>query len=226
MARAYPRLDTWRKIRWELTDGNALHTFENDFTTRCELSNLPRPLLPIGQVRPAKALALVSQTSGWGSIPIASLNSDGSCDITNGAASTFIPDWAHQPGVRVVPGDFNGNGLTDIALVRQTPGWHTIPIAFANGDGTWTITNGPAPQFIADWAHQPGVQLITGDFNGNGRTDIALVRQTPGWHTIPIAFANGDGTWTVTNGAAPSSSPTGPASPGCGWSPATSTATA
>src|SRR5258707_1234475 len=31
----------------------------------------------------------------------------------------------------------------DIALVRQTPGWSTIPIAFSNGDGTWNITNGP-----------------------------------------------------------------------------------
>jgi hypothetical protein len=30
--------------------------------------------------------------------------------------------------------------------------------------------------------------VITGDFNGNGRTDIALVRQDPGWHTIPITF--------------------------------------
>ena len=36
----------------------------------------------------------------------------------------------------------------DIALVRQTPGWDTIPVAFANGDGTWRITNGAAPEFI------------------------------------------------------------------------------
>ncbi len=46
--------------------------------------------------------------------------------------------------MQVVTGDFNGNGLTDIALVRQEPGWDSIPIAFANGDGTWNITNGPA----------------------------------------------------------------------------------
>jgi hypothetical protein len=105
--------------------------------------------------------------------------------------------------VRLVPGDFNGNGLTDIALVRQTPGWGSIPIAFSNGDGSWSITNGAAPNFIPAWAHQPGVRVIAGDFNGNGLTDVALVRQTPGWGTIPIAFANGDGTWNITNGAAP-----------------------
>ena len=49
----------------------------------------------------------------------------------------------------------------DIALVRQTPGWATIPIAFSNGDGTWNITNGPAPDFIPSWANQPGVQLLS-----------------------------------------------------------------
>ncbi|MFO0699352.1 MAG: hypothetical protein U0236_09000 [Nitrospira sp.] len=50
----------------------------------------------------------------------------------------------------------------DIALVRQTPGWNTIPVAFAQGDGTWRVTNGGAPNFIADWAHQPGVRIVTG----------------------------------------------------------------
>jgi len=68
--------------------------------------------------------------------------------------------------VRVVAGDFNGNGLTDIALVRQTPGWDSIPIAFANGDGTWNITNGPAPEFIGldSWSSAPGVRVVAGDY--------------------------------------------------------------
>ena len=107
-------------------------------------------------------IALVRQTPGWGSIPVAFARGDGNWDITNGAAPNFIPDWAHQPGVRVVTGDFNGDGLADIALVRQTPGWGSIPIAFAVGDGTWRITNGAAPDFIPDWAHQPGVRSSPG----------------------------------------------------------------
>jgi murein tripeptide amidase MpaA len=156
----------------------------------------------VGAATAGPHIALVRQTPGWQTIPVSFSGGDGTWRVTNGPASPFITDWAHQPGVRVVPGDFNGNGLTDLALVRQTPGWASIPIAFANGDGTWTITNGPAPQFITDWAHQPGVRVITGDFNGNGLTDIALIRQTPGWASIPIAFANGNGTWTITNGSA------------------------
>ena len=110
-------------------------------------------------------IALVRQTPGWATIPIAFSNGDGTWNITNGPAPDFIPSWANQPGVRVVTGDFKRNGLTGIALVRQTPGWSTIPIAFSNGDGTWNITNGPAPNFIPSWANQPGVELFAGKFH-------------------------------------------------------------
>ncbi|MGC5172136.1 S8 family serine peptidase, partial [Microbacterium sp. DT81.1] len=149
------------------------------------------------------AIALVRQTPGWGTIPVAFARGDGNWDITNGAAATFIGSWANTPGVQVVTGDFNGNGLTDIALVRQLAGWGTIPVAFARGDGNWDITNGGAPNFIGAWANTPGVRVVTGDFNGNGLTDIALVRQQAGWGTIPVAFARGDGNWDITNGGAP-----------------------
>ena len=70
---------------------------------------------------------------------------------------------------------------TTIALVRQTPGWATIPVAFANGDGTWNVTNGAAPNFIPPGRTSPACGVVSGDFNGNGLTDLALVRQTPGW---------------------------------------------
>ncbi|MHA7270271.1 S8 family serine peptidase [Arthrobacter sp. HLT1-20] len=149
-----------------------------------------------------KDIALVRQTPGWATIPVAFSNGSGGWDITNGAAATFIGNWANTPGVRIVTGDFNGNGLTDVALVRQTPGWATIPVAFANGSGGWDITNGAAATFIGNWANTPGVRIVTGDFNGNGLTDIALVRQNAGWSTIPVAFANGSGGWDITNGAA------------------------
>ncbi|HEY8767302.1 MAG TPA: FAD-binding protein [Dehalococcoidia bacterium] len=41
VATAYPRLNTWRKIRYELTNGGTVNTFDNDFTTRCGLSEAP-----------------------------------------------------------------------------------------------------------------------------------------------------------------------------------------
>ena len=133
------------------------------------------------------------------------------------AFSVAASDEAARP-----EGDLQTNA---IALVRQTAGWTTIPVASANGDGSWTVTNVGAPNFVADWAHQPGVRILSGDFNGDGFTDLALVRQTPGWNTIPIAFANGDGGWNVTNGAAASFIADWAHAPAHVCSPAISTAT-
>ena len=136
--------------------------------------------------------------SGWATIPVAFANGDGTWTVTNDPAGSF-PAWASTPGVRVLTGDFAGNGRTGVALTGVS-GWETIPVAFANGDGTWTVTNEPAGDFAA-WATTPGVEIVTGDFAGNGRTAIALTGVS-GWETIPVAFANGDGTWTVTNAPA------------------------
>lgn len=45
-------------------------------------------------------------------------------------------------------------------------------------------------------AATPGVKAISGDFNGDHKTDIALVGG-PSWTEIPIAFSNGDGTFVM-----------------------------
>ena len=49
----------------------------------------------------------------------------------------------------------------------RTPGLHTIPVAFAKGDGTWTVINGEAAPFVGGhkWASGPGVRMVTGDFH-------------------------------------------------------------
>jgi hypothetical protein len=100
----------------------------------------------------------------------------------------------------VLTGDFNGDGRTDIALTGGA-GWKSVPVAFSNGDGTWRVTNQNVPDFGA-WAAEPNVKVLTGDFNGDGRTDIALTGDA-GWKSVPVAFSNGDGTWRVTNQNAP-----------------------
>lgn len=52
--------------------------------------------------------------------------------------------------------DYNGDGRDDIAFHKPGGGWATVPVVFANGNGTWNPTNYPAPT----WAHQNGVRAV------------------------------------------------------------------
>src|SRR5205085_5734605 len=76
-------------------------------------------------------------------------------------------------------------------------GWGSIPVASSNGNGTFAVTNASVVTFPT-WAATPGVQVVTGDFNGDGRTDLAAFGGA-GWGSIPVAFSNGNGTFNVTN---------------------------
>ncbi len=87
----------------------------------------------------------------------------------------------------VVEGDFNGDGKPDLAVANQNS--NTVTILLGNGDGTFTqapgspITVGSAPDGIA-----------VGDFNGDGKLDLAVANE--GSNTVTILLGNGDGTFT------------------------------
>jgi hypothetical protein len=144
-------------------------------------------------------IAFYRPGSSWNTIPVLFPNGDGSWT----AANDPVPSWANQPGVIAIPGDFKGNGETDIAFYRPGSSWNTIPVLFPNGDGSWTATNDPVPS----WANQPGVVAVPGIYKSTGTaqlTDIAFYRPGSSWNTVPILFPNGDGSWSSTNHAAPS----------------------
>ena len=109
--------------------------------------------------------------------------------------------WASTPNVKAVSGDFDGDGQSDIGLLGGDPSWwHTLPIAHANGAGGLRITNASTGSDFAHWAATPNVKALVGDFNGDHRSDIALLGGDPGWwHTMPVAFSNGDGGFTISN---------------------------
>jgi len=138
----------------------------------------------------------VALTGGanWGSIPVAFSRGDSSFGVTNLGVADF-PFYAQENGAKPVAGDFNGDGRADIALTGGA-NWGTIPVAFSNGDGTFRVTNINVGDF--PWFAQSAAKPVAGDFNGDGRADIALTGGAD-WRTIPVAFSNGDGTFDVTN---------------------------
>jgi hypothetical protein len=133
--------------------------------------------------------------AGWNTLPVAFSNGNGGFTVTNRFVGDFAA-WASDRRAVKLTGDFNGDGKTDVALTGP-PGWNTLPIAFSNGDGSFTVTNTFIGDFAA-WSSQRDVSRLTGDFNGDGKTDIALIGPK-GWATMPVAFSNGNGSFTVTN---------------------------
>lgn len=132
----------------------------------------------------ATDVALVNRDAGWTTVPVALSDADG-FTIQNRPVGEFA-SWARTPGVWPYPGDYNGDGSTDLALVNHTPGWNTVPVALSDGSG-FTIQNEPAPEFAA-WAQTPGVGVYTGDYNNDDASDLALVNSFSGWITVPVAL--------------------------------------
>src|SRR5947209_5364783 len=89
-------------------------------------------------------------------------------------------------------GDFNGDGRRDLAVANW--GSNTVTILLGNTSGAFTqasgspITVGTAPQSVA-----------VGDFNGDGRPDLAVANG--GTSTVSILLGNGNGTFTQAAGS-------------------------
>jgi hypothetical protein len=83
--------------------------------------------------------------------------------------------------VRVVPGDINNDGKTDLVVVRTRSGATQVGVLFSEGDRFGALHPYavlPHDYLIND--ETTPVKALAGDFNGDGKTDLIVYGRPPG----------------------------------------------
>ena len=88
-------------------------------------------------------------------------------------------------------GDFNGDGRADLAVAGFDPsGQGEVEVLLGAGDGTFHA----APPISTGLVRTSA--LVTGDFNGDGRADLAVAGYDPsGQGEVEVLLGAGDGTF-------------------------------
>ena len=166
--------------------------------------------IPVGNV-PDSVVA--GDFNGDGHLDLAVANEiDNTVSVLLGNGDgTFQPQVTYAVGARpdaIVAGDFTGDGRTDLAVANEgsldsignpIPGTGDVSVLLGNGDGTFQ------PQVTYAAGSNP-TALVAGDFNRDGRTDLAVANY--GSNDVSILLGNGDGTFQPQVTYAAGSNPT------------------
>ena len=120
---------------------------------------------------------------------VAAVVSLGNGDGTFGVASS-LPTGLSAATARLTVADFNGDGINDIAVgthksQEPTPApTSSVQVWLGKGDGTYRA----APTVTFDGTFH---DLTSGDFNGDGKVDLAVVI----WGRLSVFPGKGDGTF-------------------------------
>jgi hypothetical protein len=109
---------------------------------------------------------------------------------------TFEPGWTSPSAMNlaqafgIAVGDFNGDGLPDLAVSVETGTQNTkeVAILLSRGNGTFELARN-IPSFVTF----PSAVTVA-DFRGIGRADLAVITQSD--NSVEILLSNGDGTFT------------------------------
>ena len=134
---------------------------------------------------------------------------DGYFDIVTPPGNEYQSNLRHDPGVNIIAGDFNGDGMTDF-IRQEKGGWDddiyvSFQVYFSYGDGYFNIVTPVGNEYQSNLRNDPGANIIAGDFNGDGKTDF-IRQEKGGWDddtylSFQVYFSRGDGYFDIVTPA-------------------------
>jgi hypothetical protein len=136
-----------------------------------------------------------SVTSSGNSWVVGLSNGDGTFTMTPPVTHPVADPKAGWQSYDTVLGDFDGDGVTDLAWATTGTEGFNIYVATSSGDGTFAIrdavSKGSAPHAHSTW------RVYAGDHNGDGIDDLFFNRLSTEDNVFYLAWSNGTGDFTV-----------------------------
>lgn len=141
-------------------------------------------------------LAFVNGSGGSAAMTVYGLNAAGTAIslLMNGPVRSVRADaeGARIDASRVMPADVNGDGKTDLVALEGSGTTTPMSIYLATGSGFTARFDGPARYFSNYYPDQSLARVRLGDYNGDGRTDLAFIEGESGSAPISIYLSGGD----------------------------------